>query len=105
MRKVCSDSHAQFLSKNMKPITSAYLLHVSGPDDYSPRQNQPVNLHVNRKLHFRLVFTLDIAITDKPICKLKVADFVLKYRALLRLDAVMCAVMIGTIVIKCFAYM
>lgn len=67
MRQFSSHSHAQCLSKNMKPINFACLLHISGPDNYSPRQNRPVNLHFNRKLLFRSIFTLNFEITAKPI--------------------------------------
>jgi len=62
MRQFSSHSHAQFLSKNMKPINFACLLHISGSDNYSP-----VNLHFNRKLLFRSIFTLNFEITAKPI--------------------------------------
>ena len=89
----------------MKPINSAYLSNVSGPEDYSPRQNRPVNLHFNRKLLFRSAFTLNFTNNDKPIYRLEVADVVLKYRTLLRLITFTFAVMSVTIVIKCFTYL
>lgn len=105
MRKVSSYSHAQFLSKNKKPINFAYLLHISGPDDYSPRQNRPVYLHFKRKV--LSVWLLHWTSQLLPsLLEAGVADVVLKYRTLFRLVACTrtCAVMIVTIVIKCVAF-